>query len=77
MAYNGSFGNPQSNAIKKRIHLTIGNIICTIEIQSNEDLDNIKPWSGNLSATMLLSENLSILLSKPHKRTWYLEEMQL
>ena len=41
--------NPQSNAIIKRIHQTIGNIIRTFDVSN---IINNNPWSGILSATM-------------------------
>ena len=41
--------NPQSNAIIKRIHQTIGNLIRTFD-ESN--IINNDPWSGILAATM-------------------------
>ena len=41
--------NPQSNAIIKRIHQTIGNIIHTFDVSN---IVNNNPWSGILSATM-------------------------
>ena len=41
--------NPQSNAIIKRIHQTIGNIIQTFDVSN---IVNNGPWSGILAATM-------------------------
>jgi hypothetical protein len=41
--------NPQSNAILKRVHQTIGNMIRTF---SKDDLDEQDPWGGILAATM-------------------------
>ena len=41
--------NPQSNAIIKRIHQTIGNIIRTFDVSN---IVNNNPWSGILDATM-------------------------
>ena len=41
--------NPQSNSIIKRIHQTIGNIICTFDVSN---IVNNDPWSGILAATM-------------------------
>ena len=41
--------NPQSNAIIKRIHQTIGNIIRTFDVSN---IVNNDPWSGILAATM-------------------------
>ena len=41
--------NPQSNAIIKRIHQTIGNIIRTFDVSN---IVNNNPWSGILAATM-------------------------
>ena len=40
---------PQSNAIIKQIHQTIGNIICKFDVSK---IINNDPWSGILSATM-------------------------
>ena len=40
---------PQSNAIIKRIHQTIGNIIRTFDVSN---IVNNNPWSGILAATM-------------------------
>ena len=41
--------NPQSNAIIKRIHQNIGNIIRTFDVSN---IVNSDPWSGILSATI-------------------------
>ena len=41
--------NPQSNAIIKRIHQTIGNIVHTFDVSN---IVNKDPWSGILAATM-------------------------
>ena len=41
--------NPQSNAIIKRIHQTIGNIIRTFDVSN---IVNNDPWSGILAASM-------------------------
>ena len=41
--------NPQYNAIIKRIHQTIGNIIRTFDVSN---IVNNDPWSGILAATM-------------------------
>ena len=41
--------NPQSNAIIKHIHQTIGNIIRTFDVSN---IFNKNPWSGILAATM-------------------------
>ena len=41
--------NPQSNAIIKKIHQTIGNIVCTFDVSN---IVNINPWSGILAASM-------------------------
>ena len=41
--------NPQSNAIIKHIHQTIGNIIRTFDVFN---IVNNDPWSGILAATM-------------------------
>ena len=46
-----SIRNPQANDIKKRAHQTIGNIICTFNIQQM-DLDNENPYEGVLSSTV-------------------------
>ena len=40
---------PQSNAIIKRIHQTLGNIIRTFDVSN---IVNNNPWSGILAATM-------------------------
>ena len=48
--------NPQSNAVIKRIHKTIGNIIRTFEVSN---IVNNNPWSGILAATMYAPRNLS------------------
>ena len=42
--------NPQANAIVERVHQVIGNIIRTVELESNY-LDEDNPWKGILSAT--------------------------
>ena len=44
--------NPQSNAIIKQIHQTIGNIILTFDVSN---IVNNDPWSGILAATMFSS----------------------
>ena len=44
--------NPQSNAIIKRVHKHIGQMIQTFEVYDNEGLDETDPWSGILAATM-------------------------
>ena len=41
--------NPQSNAIIERIHQTVGNIICEVDVSKIVKND---PWSGILAATM-------------------------
>ena len=41
--------NPQSNAVIKRIHQTIGNIIRTFDVSN---IVNNDPWSDILAATM-------------------------
>ena len=41
--------NPQFNAIIKRIHQTIRNIICTFDVSN---IVNNDPWSGILATTM-------------------------
>jgi hypothetical protein len=43
--------NPPANAILKRMHQTIGNIIIAFDIYNNEDLDLEHPWSEILVAT--------------------------
>ena len=43
--------NPQANAILKRVHQTIGNIIHTFKIQKMVLEDN-DPWAGILTSTM-------------------------
>ena len=42
--------NPQANAIVERIHQTIGNMIRTMRLQSNTNIDKDDPFSGVLSA---------------------------
>ena len=44
--------NPQANAMIERIHQTIGNIICTFELQEDPYVNPADPWAGILSATM-------------------------
>ena len=46
-----SVRNPQANAIVERIHQTIGNIIRTFEVHS-EEINEEDPWTGILAATM-------------------------
>jgi hypothetical protein len=41
--------NPQANAIVKRVHQTIGNIIRTFNVQA---MDSNDPWTGTLAAAM-------------------------
>jgi hypothetical protein len=41
--------NRQSDAILERIHQTIGNVLCTFEVE-NQPNDGSDPWSGILSA---------------------------
>jgi hypothetical protein len=48
-----TFRNPQASAIIEIIHQTVGNIVHTFDIQNIVDLDENKPWSGILFATML------------------------
>ena len=43
--------NPQANSVLERVHQTIGNIIRTFEINSQE-VDEDDPFAGILSATM-------------------------
>ena len=43
--------NPQANAVKEKVHRTLGNIIHTFELQKIE-VDEDDPWTGILSATM-------------------------
>jgi hypothetical protein len=43
--------NPQENSIIERIHQTIGNMIWTHQVGS-EDVNEDDPWSGILAATM-------------------------
>jgi hypothetical protein len=43
--------NPQANAILKRVHQTIGNMIRTYQVGST-DINEEDPWSGILAATM-------------------------
>ena len=42
--------NPQANAIVERVHQTIGNMLRTFSVHSNNDLDESDPWSGILTA---------------------------
>ena len=42
--------NPQANAILERIHQTIGNMIRTYQLPTNNTLDEEDPFSGLLSA---------------------------
>jgi hypothetical protein len=44
--------NPQANAIIKRIHQTIGNMICTFQLYDNNGIDDANPWAGILTAVM-------------------------
>ena len=41
--------NPQANAIVERVHLTIGNMIRTFQLQKSQ-VDEEKPWNGILTA---------------------------
>jgi hypothetical protein len=41
--------NPQANAIIKRVHQTIGNIVGTFNVQA---MDSKDPWTGTLAATV-------------------------
>jgi hypothetical protein len=41
--------NPQANAIVKRVHQTIGNVMQTFNIQA---MDSNDPWTGMLAAAM-------------------------
>jgi hypothetical protein len=72
-----SVRNTHAHAIIERIHQTIGNIIRTFEIQNSDDLDKNDHGRDFCQQRCLLSEQLSLPLSKPHQRNWYLEEMQL
>lgn len=42
--------NPQANAIIERVHQTIGNMLRTFSVQTNDDLDESDPWSGILTS---------------------------
>ena len=46
-----SVRNPQANAIIERIHQTIGNIIRTFQVHS-EEINEEDPWTGILATTM-------------------------
>ena len=48
--------NPQSNAIIKQIHQTIGNLIRTFDVSN---IVNDDPWSGILAAAMFAAMELS------------------
>jgi transposase InsO family protein len=41
--------NQRLNAILERMHQTIGNMVCTFEVE-NQPIDQTDPWSGILSA---------------------------
>ena len=43
--------SPQANVILERAHQTIGNIICTFQLDKTE-LDMENPWEGILSAVI-------------------------
>ena len=43
--------NSQANTIVERAHQTIGNMICTLNIQQL-DIDNENPWEGIHSSIM-------------------------
>ena len=49
--------HPQANAIVERVHQTIGNIICTFQIQQI-DLDNENPLEGILSSSMFATRSM-------------------
>ena len=42
--------NPQANAIVERVHQTIGNMIRTVRMHSNSDIDDDDPWTGVLAS---------------------------
>ena len=42
--------NPQANAIIERVHQTIGNMIRTFSLHSDESLDDDSPWNGIIAA---------------------------
>ena len=42
--------NPQANAILERIHQTIGNMVRTVRVQDNPNIDKEDPFSGILAA---------------------------
>ena len=44
--------NPQANSIIKRIHQTIGNMVCTHQVHNHMYLDEEDPFAGILAATM-------------------------
>ena len=46
----------QTNVIVERVHQTIGNIICTLNIRLI-DLYNENPWEGILSSTMFANRS--------------------
>ena len=47
--------NPQANSVLERVHLTIGNMLRTMELYDSElpELENIGKWDGVLAAVML------------------------
>jgi len=59
--------NPQANSMVERVHQTIANIIRTV---SQNDLDELDPWSGVLAATMFA-------LRATHHTTLQASPMQL
>ena len=58
-----SVRNPQANAIVERLQQTIGNIICTFNIQEM-DSDNENPWEGILSSTMFITRSMVYTTTK-------------
>jgi Integrase zinc binding domain len=66
--------NPQANAIVKRVHQTIGNIIRTFSIADNPDVTDNDPWTGMPSR--LPYEQQSTPPHKQHLCRWCLIETQ-
>ena len=45
-----SMQNPQANAVVECVHQTLGNLIRSLELQTNPYLDEDDPWTGILMA---------------------------
>eukprot|EP00957_Ditylum_brightwellii_P187455 14276268-Ditylum_brightwellii.AAC.1 len=55
--------NSQANAIVERAHQTIGDLLCTFEIDAAK-LDPDNPWGGILSAVLFTLQSIAHMAHK-------------